>query len=428
MFSIVRHSRFGFASACLLALAASTTTRAAEIQANVRTIGPESVSGRLVGFSLVEGVAIRVDGETQRIKADEIISILIAHPTGSTGEAVPNNPSGNGNTTIRGEVRVDLNGGDRIIGRIVEGRSEHFVIQSTMLGKVRVALDNSARMVWSAGDNAAQRSRVIRFLRGDGIEEDAVLAANGDIVRGFITSLDPEGIAIDTPNGDVRIPNSVAVACRFGKSSVKDAARLRAVFTLSSTERVTAAGLEWADEYIEAKTPDDERVHFDLRNIVRIDIAGGRWNWLSDAEARSNDLFTASGQSLMGVDWPPMMDRNVMGGPLQVTGRTFEHGIGVHSRSSLSYGLGGNYDELVIAFGMDDESGSLADVDVSISVDGVEKLKRTSVRRGVLCGPFRIDLHGASSMNLQVDYGENADLQDRLDWIEPILVHRRLLE
>jgi hypothetical protein len=32
---------------------------------------------------------------------------------------------------------------------------------------------------------------------------------------------------------------------------------------------------------------------------------------------------------------------------------------------------------------------------------------------------------GASSMTLQVDYGENGDLQDRLDWIEPILIHRR---
>jgi len=402
----------------LSAVHATLPVNAAEPNAIVRTIGPEPVSGQLLGFSFNQGVTIRVDGDTRHISADEIVSILISR----SGQSSPETAAGITNALTRGEARVELSNGDRIIGRMVEGRSEHFVIQSTLLDKVRVSLDVCDRIIWSAGESAALRSRVNRFLFGGKMEEDAVLTANGDVIRGFITTLDPESIAVDTPNGEVRVPENVAVACRFGKSNPNESPRLRVTISLSSGERVTAVGLDWSDERIEARTLEDERVHFDPRNITRMDVAGGRWIWL--CEERKDDLSTASGQSLMNVDWPPMHDRNVRGGTLQVANQTFERGIGVHSQSSLSYALKGKYDELVISFGMDDDSGPLADVTAVISVDGEEKLKRTGVRRGTLFGPFRIDLHNADFMTLQVDYGENGDLQDRFDWIEPGLILR----
>lgn len=111
-----------------------------------------------------------------------------------------------------------------------------------------------------------------------------------------------------------------------------------------------------------------------------------------------------------------------MGGILRVGGREFERGIGVHSEASLLYDLQGAYGRFVTSFGLDDDTGSYADVDVEIRVDGQLRFRETSVRPGTLHGPIRIDTANADRVQLSVLFGSNADIQDRFDWIEPALI------
>ncbi len=90
--------------------------------------------------------------------------------------------------------------------------------------------------------------------------------------------------------------------------------------------------------------------------------------------------------------------------------------------SSLTYDLKGLYREFVTSFGIDDDSGPMADVAVAILVDGKRRFSRTNVRRGELFGPVRLDVTRANRIELIVDFGENGDLQDRFDWIEAALI------
>jgi hypothetical protein len=100
----------------------------------------------------------------------------------------------------------------------------------------------------------------------------------------------------------------------------------------------------------------------------------------------------------------------LLGGPITVGGERYERGIGVHSRSNLVFELNGDYREFVTSYGMDDDSGPLADVTVMVLVDGQRRFEKTHVRRGTLFGPVRVDLSHAGRIELIVDYG---DLQDR---------------
>ena len=106
-----------------------------------------------------------------------------------------------------------------------------------------------------------------------------------------------------------------------------------------------------------------------------------------------------------------------MGGPLTVAGEAFERGIGVHSRSSLIFEIKGAYREFVTSFGMDDDSGPVADVTVVILVDGQKRFEKAHIRPGMLHGPVRLDVAKAGRLELIVDFGDNGDLQDRFDWI-----------
>ena len=125
---------------------------------------------------------------------------------------------------------------------------------------------------------------------------------------------------------------------------------------------------------------------------------------------------------MLSLAWEFKPDRNVLGNTITVAGQAFERGIGVHSRSSLTYDLKGDYREFVTHFGMDDDSGPYADVSVVILVDGKRRFEKHGVRRRKLYGPFSIDVKLAKRIELIVDFGKNGDVQDRFNWVEPALV------
>jgi hypothetical protein len=191
----------------------------------------------------------------------------------------------------------------------------------------------------------------------------------------------------------------------------------RAVLTLRSAGRITCSALDWSGHTIRATTAYGQDIHLEAERIVKLDCLGGRWDWL-DQSASAGFEHTP----MLGLSWEKVTNRNALGGPLVVGGATFEHGLGVHSRSRLTYPLHGEYREFVTHFGVDDDSGPFADVDIAIVVDDRPRYAQTGVRRGSLVGPVRLDVTGAKQLQLTVDFGQNGDIQDRFNWIEPALI------
>ncbi|MHC4090088.1 MAG: NPCBM/NEW2 domain-containing protein [Planctomycetota bacterium] len=55
-------------------------------------------------------------------------------------------------------------------------------------------------------------------------------------------------------------------------------------------------------------------------------------------------------------------------------------------------------------------------------IDGQLRFAQEDIAPGKLHGPIRLDVTGAKRIKLTVLFGQNADLQDRFDWIEPALI------
>jgi hypothetical protein len=127
---------------------------------------------------------------------------------------------------------------------------------------------------------------------------------------------------------------------------------------------------------------------------------------------------------MMSIDWPFRVNRNVLDKPLVVGNETFEHGLGVHSRTLLRYELAGGYREFVTRLGLDRSAGPYAAVDVSVRVDGVTQFSESIAYPSELRGPVRISVEGSRTLELLVDFGPNGSMQDRFNWIEPGLVRR----
>jgi len=119
---------------------------------------------------------------------------------------------------------------------------------------------------------------------------------------------------------------------------------------------------------------------------------------------------------------------------LRIGDRVYRHGFYAHSKSRISIPLDGAYTTFRTTFGVltDDPRGAernrrpdLADVDARILADGKELWARKSITLGdgaIAIGP--LDLAGAKTLVLEVDYGKNLDVCDDVAWVDPILVRK----
>ena len=119
-------------------------------------------------------------------------------------------------------------------------------------------------------------------------------------------------------------------------------------------------------------------------------------------------------------------DRTVTGAPLRIGGIRFQKGLGVHSRSRLSYALDGRYRAFHASIGISDEVDTLpanGRVVFRVLVDGKIAYKSpvVSSEDAALSIPA-VDLTGARSIALEVDFGDDSDAGDRAIWGNPILL------
>jgi len=369
----------------------------------VKTIAPDPVTGRIVAFSLADGMVLEGEADgSVRLPTDEIVRV-------STG--------GSQRERSDEDTVVTLGTGDMIRGTIQGGGDEKVTLLTMDLGAVDIPLEAIAKIDWPMSFTADHR-RVVRWLDRQLVaRQDRILLTNGDVVDGFIAAIGPDGVTIDTESGEAAVSRRQVLALRMAFGGAADVEGLHAIVSLRDTGRVTMTSLTWRNGTIEVELQHGSRASFSPDRLVRIDICGGNWEWLSGQEPISYQHTP-----LLARSWEYVSDRNVLGRPLSVADERYEHGIGVHSRSSLTYDLKGEYNTFVTHFGMDDESGPMADVSVAILVDGKPRFSQENVKRDELHGPVRLDVRRANRIELVVDFGENGDMQDRFDWVEAALI------
>lgn len=368
-----------------------------------RTIHEDSIEAVVIRFSLDGDLLLQQDTQTPaRIPADEIVSIR------STASPL---------VRKAGDVTLILSTGDRLHGTLTGGVAETVTIDTLELGRQSFPIERITRLDGVHVLGAGFQATLDWFNHMPLAQEDAVLLSNSDTVRGFITTLGSDGLTIESELGESTLRYGVIVAARFASAAPTKLPARYAVVTTRVSGRIFAKSVEWANEEVQIQLIDGRSITLEARRIVSIDLVGGRWQWLSEHQPISFEHTP-----MLSLSWPYVLNRNVRGKKLSVAGRTFDRGIGVHSRSVLSYDLKGQYKTFVTSFGIDDDSGPYADVTVSILVDGRLRLKQENVRRGKLLGPIRLDVTRAKRIELMIDFGANGDIQDRFDWIEPAVI------
>jgi NPCBM/NEW2 domain len=311
-----------------------------------------------------------------------------------------------------------LSGGDRLAGTPGGVVDEKLVWNSPMLGQLNIPLNQLIAL--GHGDNATAPDMPPK--------QDIVTLANGDVVSGVLTNCSEQTITISTDGGPVNVPLGTVNKAVFAVTGTGGGEKVRHGFRvrLGDGSMVSAADVVISQDHLSLTLQGKpaRTVLLDLAKVVGVEQIDGPVCWVSSLMPLENVQVPYFGGSAV---WPARFDASVDGSAIEFNGRRFDHGIGVHAYSRLSFAIEPWWAGFRTQYAIDqrsDTSRPLADVTVRIRFDGKVVYEQAHVRGGVLSSVVALEVNGAKRLTLEADYGDSGDIQAHLDWIEPALLRR----
>ncbi len=115
----------------------------------------------------------------------------------------------------------------------------------------------------------------------------------------------------------------------------------------------------------------------------------------------------------------PEIDRNIVGDPLKVADKGFEHGIGTHAPSKIVFALNGRVKRFSCKVGADNGGGESDAVIFSVLADGKRIFKSHIMDPSMKPVPVDVETKGAKELSLQVKYAHGHSEKGWADWLEP---------
>ncbi len=378
--------------------------------------------------SRLQGELIRLDTEVVELRGNpqnEVVPTQELQQIRVTGAADPNRePSGS--------VWVELTDGSRFRARayglqqqqatIEMPSTDSFSIDSRLVRYVRYsAPQTELDRQWKDILQATVAGDVLIIRRPNQIL-DYVVGQLGEIDQqriqfqfdGNWIDVRPEkvdGIVPFRPN----VPAYPAPQCRL-TTRTGDLLQLRAVSSDGEQLRITS------NNGVELVIP--------LSQVDSLSFGTSAVTYLSDIDPERTTWtpfvrIEALEQELTQL-FRPRRDQSLTGAKLRIidlNGREqeFEKGLSMHSRTEMTYRLAGEYRQFAAQAGLEPAEGEYGSIALVISVDGNERWRQEITGESAAVA-IDLDLSGANWLTILVDYGERADVGDRLNLCDARLV------
>lgn len=317
--------------------------------------------------------------------------------------------------------------GDRIVAKptaIDEESIKGEWVRLSALPDLTIPLETVRACLLTPPQIASSQHALEAQLAGLRPTTDVIMLSNGDNVTGELTGMNGDALMLKSAVGETRIERGGVEAVAFNAELISFPAseELQLIVQLRDGSRVSVRNAEWnTDRTLRCETLYGLPLELPLTEISSLQVRGGRAVYLSDLKP-----VTFEHTPYVSGAWPFIRDRAVDGGPLLLRGREYAKGIGVHSRCKAVYDLAGQYEKFLATIGVDDSAGGKGSAAVTIEVDSKQIFqaeKITGVDPPLHTGP--LDVRGGKQLTLTVEFGPQADILDRIDWCDAVLIKKR---
>ncbi len=321
---------------------------------------------------------------------------------------------------------VYLQGGGRVYAQTVTMDGRGFVIESEIIGRVELGM-SWVRGIWWQGPGVMsevnQPGDDFRAMMQEAgkHEMDRLWVKGGQGVQqvaGTLESLTEEGVKFGWNQqtrhvARGRVQGVILAGMQPGEVGAKGEGEGRVWLSDDSVlpgrlGELKEGSLEWVI--------GESRMKIPWGKVVKLEKRSGRLMYVSDLEPVKviESFFPTDG-------WRWQKDRAVTGQVMQLDGRMYDKGIGVHAKCVLEYELGGEYAWLLATIGLQSMGPGVGDCEFVVMGDGVE-LFRQRMRRGELSRTVKLSMRGIKRLTLAVEAGENFDVGDHANWADARLV------
>jgi len=280
---------------------------------------------------------------------------------------------------------------------------------------VPLAVVSAVRLGRRAEDDAGEPAEFLAARTGADTRRDqlfAVIDGRIQVVHGALQRIDPAEVSFIWDDAERRVARSKVYGVALARTAARPDLEGRCLVRLDDGSSLWLAVAGMADGRLTGAVADGLDVAVPWDSVVSLEVRSPRLVFLSDldpVEVEQQPLVTFAGR------W--QRDRNVVGGPLTLGGRTYEKGLGVHSRCRLEYDLGGRYDVFAATIGLDASAAGRGDCVFEVQADGKELFSKRMTGKDTPV-EVRLPVKGAERLTLAVEWGEDLDLADRADWCD----------
>jgi hypothetical protein len=384
----------------LLALLFPSPTPAAEI----KKLDGTSLTGDVLTISATE-LHYQANGQAQTLPLKQIMGLDL----GVAARPVPRSPY----------LRVRLIDGTQLYCLTLGMKAK--TVDLTLLSgqSISLSLDAIHHIVCDAQD------------AGSLTAFDALLAES--LKQDVIRVQSREGNTIDPYEGVIQGANETGNRLQFkaqalGTVSNIDLARLRGLYFARTnpgpgTQAIsrifdsygniyTATAFSLSETECQLTTQTGITLKLPRPTIQKFDLTLGKLAYLSDLEPSKIEETP-----ILADLYHFRRDKNLEGGPLSVGRKFYVKGLALHSKAVLDYDVAG-YATFRCVLGLDDAMAGPAHAVVKIEGDGKELLSTAVSSRDNKPQEVALAIAGVKTLRLIVDYGEDLDLGDHVDFAD----------
>jgi hypothetical protein len=372
------------------------------------TIDGQTIEGRWSGPGGEGQIRIEAGGSTKVLRLDELLSLRW-----QTSQTAPASQPQSLPLLVR------LKDGSHVWARLLGGNSDRLELETPWTKSLAVPLASLAAICQAGAQNQALQGAFDQAWADRKPDEDQLLLFRNDRVttlRGALESLGAEGGSFRWRDRSVpfAVQDTFAVVMAVGRSTPPPAQSLCSL----------RDGCTWAGQ-IAGIEADSLRLRLSMGTVLSLPIEQmSEIRFRSDRVLFLSDLTPAKYECepFGATRWPYRVNLSVANRSMRIGDQSFDQGIGVHSRSVLTYDVPQGFRQLAATIGIDEAVGSQGNVIFRVLADGKEVFNSGPVTGRDVPRPLLASIGGARQIQLIVEFGDDLDIGDQADWAEVRLI------